>query len=147
MCNGGTGMYLPQVKYPCYNENCSIRQNRIEIKGTANMIKSKQDIITHCLTYPDVYEDYPFHDPQWAVIRHRKNKKVFAWIYSRNGNVCVNVKCDPEWIEFWRNTFAGVQPGYHLNKKYWNTIILDGTVPDEDIKRMVGESFDLTKNS
>lgn len=109
------------------------------------MMKTKKDIITYCLTYPEVYEDYPFHDHEWAVIRHKNNRKVFAWIYSRNGNVCVNVKCDPEWTEFWRNAFSGVEPGYHLNKKYWNTIILDGTVPDKDVKRMVGESYDLTK--
>ena len=51
----------------------------------------------------------------------------------------------PEWIEFWRNAFPGVLPGYHLNKKYWNTILLDGTVPDPDIKRMIGESFELTE--
>ena len=107
-------------------------------------LKTKQDLIKYCLTYSDVYEDYPFHDTEWAVIRHRKNKKVFAWIYTREGNTCVNVKCDPEWTEFWRNAFPGVLPGYHLNKKYWNTILLDGTVPDQDIKRMIGESYDLT---
>lgn len=90
--------------------------------------KTKNDLIKYCLTYPDVYEDYPFHDTEWAVIRHRKNKKVFAWIYTREEKTCVNVKCDPEWTEFWRNAFPGVLPGYHLNKKYWNTILLDGTV-------------------
>jgi predicted DNA-binding protein (MmcQ/YjbR family) len=37
-----------------------------------------------------------------------------------------------------------VRPGYHLNKKHWNTVVLDGSVPDEDIKRMIGESYDLT---
>ena len=61
-------------------------------------MKTKQDLIKYCLTYPDVYEDYPFHDTEWAVIRHRKNKKVFAWIYTREGNTCVNVKCDPDGI-------------------------------------------------
>ena len=70
---------------------------------------------------------------------------VFAWIYRRNDEVCINLKCAPEWIEFWRNAFTAVRPGYHLNKKYWNTVVLDGTVPDKDIKRMIGESYDLTK--
>ena len=92
-------------------------------------------------------------DPDSAVLRH-KNKKWYAIIMSvekkklgleENGNIDIlNVKCDPEWTEFWRNAFPGVLPGYHLNKKYWNTILLDGTVPDPDIKRMIGESFDLT---
>lgn len=107
-------------------------------------METKQDLITYCLTYKDVYEDYPFRDHEWAVIRHRKNKKVFAWIYRRNEEVCINLKCAPEWIEFWRNTYTGVRPGYHLNKKHWNTVVLDGTVPDKDIKRMIGESYDLT---
>ena len=76
-------------------------------------MKTKKDLITYCLTYKDVYEDYPFRDHEWAVIRHRNNKKVFAWIYSRNGEVCINLKCSPEWIEFWRKTYEGVRPGYH----------------------------------
>jgi|UniRef100_UPI000A4D203C predicted DNA-binding protein (MmcQ/YjbR family) len=108
------------------------------------MMKTKAELIAYCLSYADVYEDYPFRDHQWAVIRHRKNKKVFAWIYERDGLACINLKCDPEWVEFWRNAFSGVLPGYHLNKKYWNTILLDGSVPEEDIRRMIGESFDLT---
>ena len=49
------------------------------------MLKTKKDLIAHCLTYPDVYEDYPFHDHEWAVIRHRSNRRVFAWIYRREG--------------------------------------------------------------
>jgi hypothetical protein len=40
------------------------------------MLKTKKDLIAHCLTYPDVYEDYPFHDHEWAVIRHRSNRRV-----------------------------------------------------------------------
>ena len=108
-------------------------------------MKTKKDLLTYCLTYKDVYEDYPFRDHEWAVIRHRNNKKVFAWIYSRNGEVCINLKCSPEWIEFWRKTYEGVRPGYHLNKKHWNTVVMDGTVPDKDVKRMIGESYDLTK--
>lgn len=109
-------------------------------------MKTKKDLIDYCLTFQNVYEDYPFRDNEWAVIRHRENKKVFAWIYRRNGEVCINLKCAPEWIEFWRGAYPdAIRPGYHLNKKYWNTVALVGSVPDEEIKRMIGESFDLTK--
>lgn len=107
-------------------------------------MKKKQDAIDYCLTYKNVYEDYPFHDPNWCVIRHRENNKVFAWIFDKDGYVWINVKCDPQWREFWREAFASVIPAYHLNKTYWNSIILDGTVPRADIERMIGESYDLT---
>lgn len=107
-------------------------------------MQEREEIIQFCLTLEGVYEDYPFHDPGWCVIRHRENKKIFACIFNREDHVWVNVKCDPEWRDFWRSTFASVQPAYHLNKKHWNSIILDGSVPDRDIKRMVMESYDLT---
>lgn len=108
-------------------------------------MKKREEIIKHCLTYENVYEDYPFHDPNWCVIRHRDNRKVFAWIFEKDGRNWVNVKVDPEWRDFWRQTYESVLPAYHLNKEHWNSIILDGTVPEKDIKRMIGESYDLTK--
>ncbi|KMZ55560.1 MmcQ/YjbR family DNA-binding protein [Dorea sp. D27] len=104
----------------------------------------RKEVISYCLTYKNVYEDYPFRDTDWCVIRHRNSRKVFAWIFEREGHVWVNVKCSPEWTEVWRQTFDSVLPAYHLNKKHWNSIILDGTVPEEEICRMIGESYDLT---
>lgn len=57
------------------------------------------------------------------------------------------MKTDPAWRDFWRSTFPSVIPGYHLNKEHWNTIILDGSIPDEDIRRMIAESYDLVTDS
>ena len=79
------------------------------------------------------------------MIRHKANRKVFAWIFEREGHVWINVKCNPEWRDFWRDAFASVVPAYHLNKKHWNSIILDESVPDKDIQRMIQESYDLTR--
>lgn len=107
-------------------------------------MRTKQEVIKYCLTYRNAYEDYPFRDHNWCVIRHRGNNKVFAWIFDREGNVWINVKSDPEWRDFWRDAFPSVLPAYHLNKQHWNSIILDGTVPEEDIQRMIGESYRLT---
>lgn len=104
----------------------------------------RKEVIAYCLTLKGVYEDYPFHDPNWCVIRHCGNRKVFAWIFDKDGHVWINVKCDPEWREFWRQAFSSVRPAYHLNKEYWNSIILDGSVPEKDIRRMISESYDLT---
>ena len=95
---------------------------------------------------PGVYEDYPFKDfSETAAMRCSMNKKIFVLIMPRGEYLWVNVKCDPQWRDFWREAFASVVPGYHMNKNHWNSIILDGTVPDEDIKRMLEESYDLVK--
>lgn len=108
-------------------------------------MKERNEAIAYCLTYQDVYEDYPFHDPNWCVIRHKKNQRVFAWIFEKDDYIWINVKCDPEWREFWRNAYQAVKPAYHLNKQHWNSIILDGTIPDQDIYKMIKESYFLTQ--
>ncbi len=106
---------------------------------------NRSEAITFCSKLLNVYEDYPFHDPNWTLMRHQGNRKVFAWIYEKDNYIWINVKCDPEWRDFWRGTYKSVVPGYHLNKEHWNSIILDETVPEKDIKRMIEESYDLTK--
>lgn len=108
-------------------------------------MRERSEAITYCLKLKNVYEDYPFHDPNWTVIRHKENQKVFAWIFEKDGHIWINVKCDTEWRDFWRSAFESVIPAYHLNKEHWNSIILDGSVPDEDVKRMIDESYMLTK--
>lgn len=107
-------------------------------------MREKKEAIRFCMSLPDVYEDYPFHDDNWCVMRHKGTKKTFAFIYEREGHVWINVKCDPGWRDLWRDAFASVIPAYHMNKKHWNSIILDGTVPKSDIERMIAESYDLT---
>ena len=62
-----------------------------------------------------------------------------------SGLMRINVKADPEWIDFWRKAYEAVIPGYHQNKKHWNTVILDGSVPDGEVKRMIAESYDLVR--
>lgn len=69
------------------------------------------------------------------------------WTYERNGYINLNVKVSPEWRDFWRSAYSSVVAGYHQNKEHWNTIILDGSIPDKDIKRMIAESYDLVSDS
>lgn len=104
---------------------------------------TREVVLEYGMTLPDSYIDTPFHDDNWILLRYRKNKRAYAWTYERNGHICVNVKVDPEWRDFWRSTYKAVQPGYHQNKEHWNTIILDGTIPSHEIKRMIAESYDL----
>ena len=110
---------------------------------------TRQEIIDFCLTFPAAYEDYPFDDisdpGSWTVMRHGMNKKSFALIYERNGRLCVNLKCDPFDAGFLRQAFADVTPAYHMNKVHWNTITIDGDVPEDEIKRMIEQSYDLIK--
>ncbi|UWP60746.1 MmcQ/YjbR family DNA-binding protein [Ruminococcus gauvreauii] len=103
----------------------------------------RQEVIRYCMTFDKVYEDYPFKDHTWTCMRIRDTGRIFAWIYERNDHIWVNVKCDPQWRDFWRDAFSSVVPAYHMNKEHWNSIILDGTVPVEDIKRMIAESYEL----
>lgn len=108
---------------------------------------TRKEAIEYGLSFPNTYVDAPFRDPNWQLIRVKESKKVFLWIYEKDGFVQLNVKVEPEWRDFWREVYPSVIPGYHQNKKHWNTIILDGTIPVKEIKRMITESYDLITDS
>ena len=110
-------------------------------------MKTREEVLQYGLSFPNTYQEAPFHDPNWQLVRVKGSKKVFLWTYEREGFVNLNVKVDPEWRDFWRASFPAVRPGYHQNKDHWNTIILDGTIPDQDVKRMIAESYDLVTGS
>ena len=99
-------------------------------------MRTREQVLAYGLSFPYTYQDAPFHDPNWQLVRVKNNKKVFLWTYERNGQLCINLKVDPEWRDLWRRTYSSVIPGYHQNKEHWNTVILDGTVPEKEIKRM-----------
>ena len=110
---------------------------------------TRQGIIDFCLTFPAAYKDYPFDDitdpGAWTAMRHRTNKKTFAFIAVHNGQLIVNLKCDPFEADLLRQMFESVTPGYHMNKTHWNTVALGGDVADSELKRMIGHSYDLIK--
>ena len=108
---------------------------------------TREEVLAYGLAFPDTYQEAPFHDPNWQLVRVKGSKKAFLWTYERDGCLNLNVKVDPEWREFWRSAYAAVLPGYHQNKEHWNTIILDGSIPEKDIRRMIAESYDLVTDS
>ena len=108
---------------------------------------TREEILAYGLSFPDTYQEAPFHDDNWQLVRVRGSKKAFLWTYERDGYLNLNVKVSPEWRDFWRSTYAAVIPGWHQNKEHWNTIILDGSIPKDDIQRMIAESYDLVTDS
>ena len=110
-------------------------------------MKSREEAINFGLTFQDSYEERPFKDQNWQLVRVKGSKKAFLWVYEKDGWIHLNVKADPQWRNFWRAAYASVIPGYHQNKEHWNTIILDGSVPDRDVRRMIAESYDLVTDS
>ncbi len=108
---------------------------------------TREEALACGLSFSNTYQDAPFHDPNWQLVRIRGSKKTFLWTYLRDGRVCLNVKPDPEWRDFWRSAYPSVIPGWHLNKEHWNTIILDGTIPEKDIRRMIKESYEQVTDS
>jgi len=110
-------------------------------------MKTREEVASFGLTFPDTYMEMPFKDTNWQLIRVKDSKKAFLWIYEREGFINLNVKVSPEWRDFWRNAFKSVVAGWHQNKEHWNTIILDGSIPDKDVKNMIAESYALITDS
>ncbi len=110
-------------------------------------MRTREEALAYGLTFPNTYQEAPFGDQNWQLVRVKGSKKAFLWTYERDGFINLNVKVDTEWRDFWRETYPSVVPGYHQNKEHWNTIILDGSIPEEDIKRMIAESYDLITDS
>jgi predicted DNA-binding protein (MmcQ/YjbR family) len=104
---------------------------------------TRRELIELCLTMPLSYEDYPFDDDNWCVIRHRVNKKGFAHIYNRSDNLCINLKCDPFEADFLRQVYNDLTAAFHMNKRHWNTIIVGGDVPEDELTRQITNSYNL----
>lgn len=110
-------------------------------------MRTREEILAFALSFPDTYQDAPFHDDNWQLVRVKGSRKAFVWTYERNGYMNLNVKVEPEWRDYWRDAFASVVPGWHQNREHWNTIILDGSVPDDAVREMIAESYRLVTDS
>jgi predicted DNA-binding protein (MmcQ/YjbR family) len=97
-----------------------------------------------CLSLPGAEETFPFAP---GVSVFKVAGKVFALSRLDQEPLSVSLKCEPALAEQLRDAHPAVLPGYHLNKRHWNTVILDGSLPDEMIEDMVEDSYDLVVNS
>lgn len=93
-----------------------------------------------CGGYPGAIEDYPFGD---GVAVFKVGGRMFALISLEGDPGSVSVKCDPGLAAQWRERYPAVRPGYHLNKRHWNTVELDGSVDTEELGEMIDHSYDL----
>jgi predicted DNA-binding protein (MmcQ/YjbR family) len=85
-------------------------------------------------------EDYPFGDD---VAVFKVAGKMFALVSLAGEPGSVNLKCDPDWALELRTLYEAVRPGYHQSKRHWNTVELDGTVEDADLREMIDHSYEL----
>jgi len=109
----------------------------------------KQPIIDFCLTLPGVFEDTPFHDKRQIAIRHKSNRKSFAFIYEYNGRLCVNIKCDPTEAVIFRHRYENVIRPYLMNKasqNHWVTVVVGGDVSEQKLHEMIRRGYDLTQS-
>jgi predicted DNA-binding protein (MmcQ/YjbR family) len=95
---------------------------------------------TYCLAKPGTTEERPF-GPDTLVFKVMG--KMFALTGDEPTPASVNLKCDPDDALFFRQKFEGVRPGYHMDKKHWNTVDLNGDVPDSLIYEMIDDSYEL----
>lgn len=110
-------------------------------------MKTREEVIEYSLSFVGAYQDAPFHDANWQLVRYKPNKKAFVWTYEKDGYININLKSDPLKAYFWRDMYKSVIPAYHQNKDHWNTVVLDGSIPESDIKIMIAESYDLISYS
>jgi predicted DNA-binding protein (MmcQ/YjbR family) len=94
----------------------------------------------YVLSMPNASRDFPFGE---EVAVYKVDDKMFALIAEGKDPVRISLKCDPQLSEILREKYHEVMPGYHLNKKHWNTIVLAGQLEWEEVKALIRHSYDL----
>ncbi|EIW18803.1 MULTISPECIES: MmcQ/YjbR family DNA-binding protein [Pelosinus] len=105
---------------------------------------NSKDLFLYCLTKPGSIEDYPF-GPDIIVMKIAS--KIFALLSRRTGQDNLSLKCDPYYSEVLRQQYPSIIPGYHLNKRHWNTLLLDGSIPEREIRGLIDHSYELVYKS
>ena len=101
---------------------------------------NRDGVLALCTNLPEAIEDYPFGDD---VAEFKIVGKMFALVPLGGEPATMTLKCDPDWAAELRAEHAAFRPGYHTNKRHWNTIDLDGTVDDDELRDMITHSYDL----
>jgi predicted DNA-binding protein (MmcQ/YjbR family) len=94
----------------------------------------------YCLQKPQVTSGYPFRK---ETLVFKSSDKVFCLVRTNLSPLSINLKCEPEEALILRENYPAITPGYHMNKKLWNTISLDGSLTESEIKKMIDDSYRL----
>lgn len=98
-----------------------------------------ETIRNYCLSKKGVTEEFPFDE---FTLVYKVGNKMFA-LSSLTGELSINLKCDPELALELRERYPAVQPGYHMSKQHWNTVYIDGSVPQAIIFEWIDHSYEL----
>jgi predicted DNA-binding protein (MmcQ/YjbR family) len=98
----------------------------------------------YCMSKPGSEECFPFDND---TLVYKVNGKMFLLASLDASPLQFNVKCDPERALELRERFTSIQPGYHMNKKYWNTIIIEGTLTAEQLRELIDHSYELVSRA
>lgn len=108
----------------------------------------EKEVVEEMITaHPGVVLDYPFGEDVAVYKIGDEKGKMFALIAEGAVPVRVSLKCDPGLAELLREKYETVLPGYHLNKRHWNTIICSGQLPEDELRDLVRHSYELVKAS
>ena len=110
------------------------------VAGGHTGVMTRDDVLAVCLDLPAAEETYPFGE-EVAVIK--VGGKMFALVPLFGEPGSVNLKCDPARALELRQAYPGLRPGYHQNKRHWNTVELDGSVEDDVVRGLIADSYDL----
>ena len=98
-----------------------------------------ETIREYCISKEGVTESFPFGDD---TLVFKSDGKIFALV-NLDGELSINLKCDPVFSSEFRERYSSVTPGYHMNKKHWNTVNLDREVPDKEVFSWIDHSYGL----
>jgi len=99
-----------------------------------------EELRDYAIAKPDTEEGFPFGE---STLVFKVKGKIFLLVALEADPLQFNAKCDPERAQELREQYEAVQPGYHMNKKHWNTVIVDGTLSNKQLKELVDHSYDL----
>ena len=103
-----------------------------------------ESIYEYCRAKASVTEGFPFNKDTLVI---KVCGKIFALISLEKSPLWISLKCDPLWAIELREEYASIIPGYHLNKKHWNSVVLDETISIELARKMIDMSYDLVVSS